>query len=446
LRVCNRIAAAIGVARKRREPGVFRRDGGAPGGTLDRAPRPRHALSGIPMAIHVRHPELIAVARPGAWTFSGLFFLESVARATLVTVLPLSAYALFEDKATVSLVYTAVAVVALCLSFTIPALVRVLSRRWTYTLGAGLIAACAVLVALGTAWALPLALLARTSGAAMLNITLNLYIMDSIGKRDLLRSEPLRLGVATLAWSAAPLAGVLLMQRFGLWAPALLSVAAAALLVATFWVLRLAEGNPIRPGRSRPASAFGSIRRFATQPRLRLAWGIAFARSSFWVTFFVYVPILMVEGGLGPLAAGIAVAAGNAMLLNNLVLRGFVVRHSLRRVLGGAFLAAAALTFAAAVAAPAGPALAGALFVAAAFFVAMIDGLGPIPFLRAVRVHERPAMTMVYRTYLDASELIPPLVYALLLGLFGFAGAFSAQAALLAGIGVLVLRHLPRGM
>jgi hypothetical protein len=84
--------------------------------------------------------------------------------------------------------------------------------------------------------------------------------------------------------------------------------------------------------------------------------------------------------------------------------------------------------------------------VAAAFFVAVIDGLGPIPFLRAVHVHERPAMTTVYRTYLDASEMLPPLVYAMVLPLFGFAGAFAALAGLMVGIGWMVLRHLPRGM
>ena len=84
--------------------------------------------------------------------------------------------------------------------------------------------------------------------------------------------------------------------------------------------------------------------------------------------------------------------------------------------------------------------------VAAAFFVAIIDGLGPVPFLRAVRVHERPQMTAVYRTYLDASELLPPLAYFFLFMLGGFAAAFAGLAALLAGIGGLTLRHLPRGM
>ena len=54
-------------------------------------------------------------------------------------------------------------------------------------------------------------------------------------------------------------------------------------------------------------------------------------------------------------------------------------------------------------------------------------------------------MTTVYRTYLDASELLPPLAYSVLL-LGGFAPAFAALAALLAAIGWLTFRHLPRGM
>ena len=67
--------------------------------------------------------------------------------------------------------------------------------------------------------------------------------------------------------------------------------------------------------------------------------------------------------------------------------------------------------------------------VAAAFFVALLDGLGPVPFLRAVRVHERAQMTAVYRTYLDASELLPPLAYFFLFMLGGFAAAFAAPRA-----------------
>ncbi|MER2510312.1 MAG: hypothetical protein ABTQ27_16385, partial [Amaricoccus sp.] len=149
------------------------------------------------MATHVRHPILISVSQPGAWSFGLLFFFESIARATLVTVLPLTAFALLGDKGTVSLAFTAVALAALGLSFAIPVAVRLLGRRWTYTLGCALLAAFAALLAMDAAPALLLGMVARTVGAAMLNITLALYIMDNIGKRDLTRSEPLRLAMAT---------------------------------------------------------------------------------------------------------------------------------------------------------------------------------------------------------------------------------------------------------
>ncbi len=398
------------------------------------------------MALNVRHPLLITSVQPGARTFSALFFLESVARASMVTVLPLTAFAVFGDKETVSLVYTAVSLAALCISFAIPVLVRRLSRRWTYTLGACLVGLCGVLIGLGMPWAVPLAILARTSGAAMLNITLSLYILDNIGRRDLVRSEPMRLGASTLAWSAGPFLGVWLLERYGDWAPGLMCLGAVAALLAAFWILRLKEGGPIRPGPAQPQDPLRAIRRFASQPRLRLAWSIAFARSCFWQTFFVYIPILMVEGGLGAREGGLAVAAGNLMLLTNLFLAPVVARLSLRRVIGGALLASAALVLVTASLGAPRPAAAALAMVAGAFFVAMLDGLGPIPYLRAVRAFERPAMTTVYRTYLDASELLPPLAYFFLFKAFGYPGAFVALALLLGLVGAIVLRHLPRGM
>ncbi len=402
------------------------------------------------MALHVRHPSLMLSAQPGAWTFSILFFLESVARASLVTVLPLTAYALFGGKEAVSLAYTGVSLLALGFTFAIPMLVRRLSRRWAYSLGAALLGLYAILLALDVPPALVIGMFCRTAGAALLNVTLSLYIMDNIGRRELTRSEPLRLAVATLAWGLAPYIGVRLMQAWGLWAPAALSLGAVATLLVVFWALRLSESGPIRPATATaPAPVqhpIAAIRRFAGQPRLRLAWAIAFARSAFWTTFFIYVPILMLEGGLGATAGGVAVAAGNLMLLNNLFARGWALRHSLRRVLGAAFLSAATLTLLAGLLSLRQPAIAGAAMVAAAFFVALIDGLGPVPFLRAVRVHERAAMTAVYRTYLDASELLPPLAYFFLFMIGGYAAAFAGLALLLGGIGALTLRHLPRGM
>ncbi|MCB1429254.1 MAG: MFS transporter [Nitratireductor sp.] len=399
------------------------------------------------MAFHVRHPVWISSATgKAAWAFAALFFLESIARSSVATVFPLHAYALFGNKETVSIVYTSVAFAALFASFLIPYLIRLLSRRWSYTLGAVSVALCGVALAFDNKEGQVAAMFLRTFGAATLNVSLNLYIMDHIRKSDLVHTEPLRYAVSTLAWIVTPLAGVWLYQHYGVVAASLIPPVSAALLLAVFWYLRLSEKGPIRPGRILPPNPFASIGRFVAQPRLRLAWLIAFGRSSFWVTFFIYVPILMLEGNAGPLAGGIAIAAGNAMLFNNLLVAGWAKRYSLRIMIALDFMAAAFLVIAAGIAGTSHAIFAGTMMVLAAFFISMLDGLGPIPFLRAVRAHERPQMTTVYRTYLDASELIPPFIYVFAFMAFGFSGAFYVLATLFAVTGLTVLKYLPRQM
>ena len=116
------------------------------------------------------------------------------------------------------------------------------------------------------------------------------------------------------AWTTGPTMGVLLYTHFGILAPHLLVMSFACILLALFWYYRLSDNTVIRPGKTRPISPFKNIRRFVAQPRLRLAWLIAFGRSCFWTTFFVYGPLLMVVTGQGKLAGGLLVSAGNALL------------------------------------------------------------------------------------------------------------------------------------
>ena len=402
---------------------------------------------GTALAFHVRHPVWISTATgKAAWAFAALFFLESIARSSVATVFPLHAYALFGNKETVSIVYTGVALAALACSFLIPTMIRLFSRRWSYTLGAVSVAMCGVALAFDNKEGQVAAMFLRTFGAATLNVSLNLYIMDHIRKSDLVHTEPLRYAVSTLAWIVTPLAGVWLYQHFGIIAASMVPPLAALVLLCVFWYLRLSEKGPIRPGKITPPNPVASIGRFFSQPRLRLAWLIAFGRSSFWVTFFIYVPILMIEGNAGPLAGGIAIAAGNAMLFNNLLVARWARRYSLRVMISLAFLAGAVLVSAAGLAGTRHAILAGTMMVLAAFFISMLDGLGPIPFLRAVRSYERPQMTTVYRTYLDASELIPPFLYVFAFMAFGFSGAFYVLATLFAVTGLTVLKFLPRQM
>ncbi len=283
------------------------------------------------------------------------------------------------------------AVVAIVFAFTIPFVIKALTRKWAYTLGGLLVIVSGLAMLAESQPGQLLAMLTRTLGAATLNVTLNLYIMDNIRKQDLVRSEPLRYGISTVAWTMAPLGGVWLFENWGVWAVSAFVTVSSLAMLAAFWFLRLSEGGPIRQAKQQPANPAIHIRRFVAQPRLVLAWLIAFGRSAFWSTFFVYVPILLTDGGYGAMAAGYAIAAGNLMLFNNLFVADLAQKITVRRVLTASYLVSALLVLIAGATTPHSAAGAAILLVVASFFVSVMDGLGPIPFLRAVRPHEKGA-------------------------------------------------------
>ena len=173
------------------------------------------------------------------------------------------------------------------------------SRRWAYTLGAALLGLYAVLLALdAAAGARRRHVLPHRRGGAPERHAQPLHH----GQHRQARADPLRAAAARRR--DARLGPRALRRRaadagLGLWAPAALSLGAVGAARSR------SSGRCASPraGRSapRPAPAplvhpLAAVRRFAAQPRLRLAWAIAFARSAFWMTFFIYVPILMRRG------------------------------------------------------------------------------------------------------------------------------------------------------
>jgi len=117
-------------------------------------------------------------------------------------------------------------------------------------------------------------------------------------------------------------------------------------------------------------------------------------------------------------------------------------RFGIRRLATFAFMAAAASLMLAAWTGEAQPLATAGLLLLAAFFTAPLDAVGGVPFYRAVHAYERAEMTSVYRTYLDIGELPPPLVYGMLLGVFGLGAVFAALACLMAGCGAVTWVHL----
>jgi MFS family permease len=292
------------------------------------------------MAFNVRHPVwLPAAPRPGIAAFAVLYTTETFARASIATVLPIQAWELLQAEQEISFAYTFTALCSLGFSLVIPHLIRRLSRRWVYSLGAlALVGAAACFVGF-TVSGLVAGMVLRVTGAACLNVTLSLYILDHVRKQDYVRNDSMRLGFSTIGWFVAPYLGVWLYTRYGPEAAYAWSGGWALLLLVVFWYLRLSDRKAIGPGKSLPANPLSNVGRFWRQPRLRLAWLIAFGRSSCWSTFFVYAPLLMLTGGLGKDAGGILVSLGNGMLVSVLIWGRMAGRIGVRRLAAWSFFA-----------------------------------------------------------------------------------------------------------
>lgn len=399
------------------------------------------------MATQVRHPDwLPAVRAPGAGTFALLYALESIARASISSVIPIQAYDLLRDEQQVSILYTAVALLGLSATLFMPLAIARFARRFVYTAGVAALMAGSLAFLVDTLPAQMAGMLLRVIGASALSITLNLYIMDHIRKTEFVAAESTRMAWSTLGWTAGPTLGVFLYSHYGLFAAHAVVLVSATVLLALFWYFRLSDNAAIRPGKIRAANPLANIGRFVRQPRLRLAWLIAFGRSCFWTTFFVYGPILMVATGEGELAGGLLVSAGNALLFTALVWGRAGKRFGARNVMAGAFMVLAAMLFLAGMAGEAAPRLAAGFLLAAAFFAIALDALGSTAYMRAVRAYERPQMTAVYRTYLDLSELLPPLAYSVVLAFFGLGAVFVTLSLFCAVCGTVTFRYLPKSM
>lgn len=397
------------------------------------------------MAFNVRHPIWLHTSTaPGMGVFSLLYAIETIARASLATVVPLQAYDILKSEQQVSFLYTAIAIATLSVSFLIPSLIRRFTRRWTYTIGVAALIAAALALWSHTLPGQAAGMFLRVFGTACLNITLNLYIMEFIRKQDYVRNDARRLAFSTIGWTLAPYFGVWLYTNHGLGAAYGWAIGWAVILAAMFWYLRLAEGNPIRSGNLKDQNPIANIGRFVNQPRLRLAWTIAFARSSFWSTFFIYTPILMVASGKGSEAGALVISAGNAVLVLTLVWPKIAQWRGARWSIVFCFLWLAAMLVGAWWAGLDNGWVAAGFLLGACVASTGLDAVGSVPFYRSVHISERPEMSAVYRTYADASELLPPLAYGVLLTWFDLPVVFLALCVLQLAVAWLSARFLHR--
>lgn len=399
------------------------------------------------MISQVRYPIWITTAKPPtARVFAILFGVESMARAIITSVVPIQTYDLMQSERGVSILYTCMSLFGLISTLSIPLLIVRIPRRWVYTAGVtSLIIGC-MAFAFDTLPGQAAGLFLRTFGAGTLSITLSLYIMDHIKKGELVRAESVRMATATIAWTGGPFLGVFLYTHVGMVAPFVLSIGFSLVLLALFWYFRLSDNPALQRGPSRPANPIANVRRFVVQPRLRLAWLIAFSRSCYWSTFFVYGPILMVATGQGTLAGGLLVSLGNLFLFGSILWGKVGMSKGLMRTISAVFMLLAVSLIGAGLAGEKFPMIAAIMLLVGAFFCVAIDTLGSATFIRAVHPHERAQMTAVYRTYLDFSEILPAFTYSIILTFFHLGAIFIALAGLMVFTSFFVWRYLPRSL
>lgn len=386
-----------------------------------------------------------ALLVPGPAAIAAVYALDSAARALTATVIALHAYSIYKELAGgnadsyVSATYAAVAGFSFLATFATPFLIHRYGRNLVYLAGI----TCCMVGMLGLATStlpgLGAGLMGRALSGVIGSICLILIIVDVIPRRELVRSETLRLAASCFAWGLGPVAGVWLYQHFGIVAPALASLSVHLLLV--FYFSRL---NPSQPAAETipPRNPFAMARHFAGQKRLRLSWLIVFGRSAWWSMFFTYPALYLQDRGIDESWAGWLVGIGNLLLGLAPLTRQVAQRFGIRGPIVGALWLGGGLTCGAVLLYDR-PLAFCLLLLLAAFFIVVLDSLGNIPFMRFARPRERPQMTTVFRTYVDTAEFLPSAIYAMLLTAFDFRAVFIFCGALAIMIGIAAT-WLPR--
>ena len=377
-----------------------------------------------------RPAALLVVSGKTGESFARLNALEGISRSILVGVIPLLVLESLGSKELVTRAYLIGSALTLAITLNFAYLERWLRRRWVVTLGAGFTITAIAILLLGKGMIVAVAVGLLQASASLFSVCLSLYIMDHIGRQELIFTETRRMLYTGAVWLIGPTLGLWLWEQVDPRLPFLLTVCGAAGMLSYFWYLRLAPRGGIDPARSRPPNIFRIIPRYFSQRPLRIAYWITMSRSIFWVTLFVYGPIYVVEAGLPTWVAGGLLSIASALLLVSPLIRRIAGRYSTRRVIVGALmLAASSILMLYVIGAP--QAIGLGFWLSAALGGVTLDVLGNIPFMRMVKARERTEMTMVFSTWREGSQLLTPLLVSLVLLVAPFSTYYLLLASLL---------------
>lgn len=363
--------------------------------------------------------------------------LEAAVRGTLISAMPLAVYQALGDAESTSSAYFVAGIVALIWGLMVPWATSFVPRRWMYSLGCGLYFAGMALAIWGTPASVPLSVMCNAMATATTFVCFNAYVLDYIRRADLGRVQSTQMVYSAAPWAIGPMLGVWLHD---LWAPApfLLAGAFALVLLATFWVLRLGNGKQIARARGPALNPLAYLGRFFAQPRLIAGWLFAVMRSCGWWVYVVYLPIFCIENGLGDKVGGIALSITNALLFASPLMLRAVRRRSVRVSVRFGFGLCGSLFVASYLSSglPWGTVL---FMASASIFLVLLDVVGGLPFMMAVKPSERTEMSAVYSSFRDVSGILTPgaawlvLLVAPLPGVFATAGVGLLTAYAIAG-------------
>jgi MFS family permease len=400
--------------------------------SIPKPANPRFSKGSLPVAF--RHY--------GTAVFSILFLLLVSYQSILLTVVPLEAHEVLGNAQQVSEIYLAVGIVTMLGRQSIPWLVSLLGRKWTFAAGCGaMIVGVGLLIQRNVASLIP-GMVLTTLSFAIIEVSLNLYLLDNMSRAELADFEPRRIVRTTPAWLVGPWLGVFLATHLARWVPFAVAAVIALSLISLFLYLGLPERTPASPQAGRSLNPLRYFPRYFRQKRLVLAWLMAIGRGSWWSVYFVYAPIFAVTHGLGDDVAGLLVSVGAGWSACAMFWRRVGSRIAMRRLLFGSFAISGFLSIAVAVAS--GWAWVAAIILALAAFAAeSIDAVGNNLFLRAVHPYERAEMTAVYVSYRDVAQIAPPGIFAFLLMVFQLPAVFVATGTMMLAMSRLT-RFVPR--
>jgi hypothetical protein len=214
-------------------------------------------------------------------------------------------------------------------------------------------------------------------------------------------------------------------------------------LLITFWFLRLGNGKQISRARRPATNPVAFLGRFFAQPRLIAGWMFAVIRSCGWWAYVVYLPIFCIENGLGDKVGGVALSLSNVLLFLTPLMLRVSNRLSVRRSVQGAFALCGAAFLCSALFAPL-PWAAVGFMMAGSVLLVVLDVVGGLPFLMAVKPSERTEMAAIYSSFRDVSGILTPGTAWLVLLVAPLSGVFAVVGVAMAGCMVAAGRLHPR--